>query len=221
MEYSLKIKVNDKIFLKDPDSTELGKQIVKNSIDLICKIGFESFTFKKLSLLINSTEASIYRYFENKHRLLLYITNLYWSYMHYIVTYHLKGKDVAEKLNNLVEIVTQIPDLPIQLEFNKEALNKIVIQESSKTFLIEEVNKVNKENMFQSYKDLCQVISSLIYEYNPNYKYPHSLASTLLEVAHSQQFFAEHLPRLTDVTKVGKKDYTKRFLLNLLFKILD
>jgi len=29
MDYSLSFKVNEKIFLRDPESTELGKQIVK------------------------------------------------------------------------------------------------------------------------------------------------------------------------------------------------
>ena len=35
MDYSLSFKVNEKIYLRDPESTELGKQIVKNAIDLI------------------------------------------------------------------------------------------------------------------------------------------------------------------------------------------
>ncbi|MFM2442210.1 MAG: hypothetical protein RL449_851, partial [Bacteroidota bacterium] len=35
MDYSLSFKVNEKIYIRDPESTELGKQIVKNAIDLI------------------------------------------------------------------------------------------------------------------------------------------------------------------------------------------
>jgi hypothetical protein len=34
MDYSLSFKVNEKIYLRDPEGTELGKQIVKNAIDL-------------------------------------------------------------------------------------------------------------------------------------------------------------------------------------------
>ena len=37
----------------------------------------EEFTFRKLAQKINTTEASVYRYFENKHRLLIYILAWY------------------------------------------------------------------------------------------------------------------------------------------------
>ena len=68
---TLQIKVNDKTYLKDPETSDLGKRIVEHSIILINEIGFEAFTFRKLGLKINSNESSIYRYFENKHKLLL------------------------------------------------------------------------------------------------------------------------------------------------------
>ena len=51
------------MFLRNPDSTELGQKIIKNSVRLIDKLGFEDFTFKKLADEIQSTEASVYRYF--------------------------------------------------------------------------------------------------------------------------------------------------------------
>ena len=64
---NLKITINENIFLKDPESSDLGKRIVENSILLIDEIGFDDFTFKKLGAKIGSNESSIYRYFENKH----------------------------------------------------------------------------------------------------------------------------------------------------------
>ena len=48
MEFQLSFKVNEKIYLRDPETSEIGKQIVKKAIDLIFEIGFEQFTFKKL-----------------------------------------------------------------------------------------------------------------------------------------------------------------------------
>ena len=68
----IQIAVDEKLFLKDPNSSELGKKIVKHSIELIDKIGFESFTFKKLALEIGATEPSVYRYFE------LDLKDLFW-----------------------------------------------------------------------------------------------------------------------------------------------
>ena len=68
---NIKIQVHSAIYIKDPETTELGRKILKESIILIDDIGFENFTFKKLGEKIGSNESSIYRYFENKHRLLI------------------------------------------------------------------------------------------------------------------------------------------------------
>lgn len=43
---SLKIGVNEKLYIKDPESSTLGKNIVGQSILMIDEIGFDSFTFK-------------------------------------------------------------------------------------------------------------------------------------------------------------------------------
>ena len=59
MEFQLKFKVNQSLFLKDPEGSTIGKAIVAKSIDLIYNIGFEQFTFKKLAQEINTTEATI------------------------------------------------------------------------------------------------------------------------------------------------------------------
>ena len=70
---NLKIQINEKIYNKDPESSSLGKKIIEQSIILIEEIGFEDFTFKKLGDRIASNESSIYRYFDNKHKLLIYL----------------------------------------------------------------------------------------------------------------------------------------------------
>ena len=80
---NFKIQINPKIFVKDPETSELGRNILENSIILIDEIGFEAFTFKKLGEKIQSNESSIYRYFDNKHKLLVYLTSWYWSWMEY------------------------------------------------------------------------------------------------------------------------------------------
>ena len=71
------IKVNEGIYLKDPDSSELGKGIVSEGLLLIDEIGLEKTTFKKLAQRLGTTEASIYRYFESKFKLLVYLTSWY------------------------------------------------------------------------------------------------------------------------------------------------
>ncbi len=222
MKYTLKFSINEKIFLKDPESSDLGKAIIANGIELINEIGFEAFTFKKLAIYMDTTEASIYRYFESKHKLLLYIFSLYWLYLQYLIQYRIPEKNPKEKIIFILKMLTNnIEAMPGELAFNKDSLNNIVVSESSKTFLIKDVNEINKDKVFQPLKELCDDIAFIFLEYNPKYEYPHSLASTIIETSHNQQHFANHLPRLTDTSKLGKKDYTEMFLTDMVFRVLD
>ena len=88
MKLQLEIKMNEALFLRNPQSTELGKNILKHGVQLIYKAGFETFTFKKLAEDIGTTEAGIYRYFENKHKLLVYLTAWYWGWLEFQISFH-------------------------------------------------------------------------------------------------------------------------------------
>ena len=61
-------------------------------------------------------------------------------------------------------------------------------------------------------------MSSFILEYNPDFEFPHMLVSTVIEGAHNQRFFAEHLPALTDYEE-GQNNII-RFYNSLVFKTL-
>lgn len=200
MELKVSIKLNEKLYLRDPESTELGKRIVKQGIILIHELGLESFTFKKLAEEIKTTEASIYRYFENKHRLLQYIIVWYWSYLEYMVIYKINNlTDTETKIKKVIELLVVGVDVSLgAMDFDSEALFDIIISESSKAYLSKGVDDDNSTHIYMPYKELCARIANLISEQNPNYPYPHSLASTLIETAHFQHFFMQHLPRLTD-----------------------
>lgn len=223
MEFQVKFDINEKIFLRNPESSEVGKLMVKKSIDLIYDLGFEHFTFKKLAIEISSTEATIYRYFENKHRLLLYILNWYWSYMEFLVTFKLENViDKKERLKIIVNLLThEFAESTNQFDYNKKLLNQIVIAESSKVYLVKEVSEINKNEVFKPYKDLCGKIAEVISEYNPKYKYPRSLSTTLIETSHHQQYFSANLPKLTDVSSKTNSEFTSQFIEDFLFKILD
>ena len=222
MDFQVIFKVNNKIYLRDPEGSELGKQIIKSAIDLIYDLGFEHFTFKKLAIEIKTTEATVYRYFENKHRLLLYILNWYWSYLAYLVMFQLQNiNDTKVKLKTIVHLLThELPESAGKLDYNKNFLTQIAIAESSKVYLVKEVREINKNEVFKPYKDLCAKIAEVITAYNPEYKYPKSLSSTLIETAHHQQFFSNFLPRLTDVGAIEDNEFTALFMDDLLFKIL-
>ena len=197
------IQVNSKIYLKDPETSELGRKIISGGIDMIDDMGFESFTFRKLGVAINSTEASIYRYFENKHKLLLYLISWYWGWMEYRLMFGLANiSSPIERLQRAITLLTEEITQDSSFEhIDKVKLNHIVINDSSKTYLTKQVGEENKEGAFLIYKEVVARISDIIMEINPNYKYPHMLISTVIEAAHHQRFFAEHLPRLTDIVK--------------------
>ncbi|MCX8472301.1 MAG: TetR/AcrR family transcriptional regulator, partial [Sediminibacterium sp.] len=216
-------KVNPKIYLKDPESSESGKEIIKHSIDLINKLGYEHFTFKKLADNINTTEATIYRYFINKYSLLLYILNWYWCYMEFLLSIKLINVlDKKEKLIIAIDLLTSpLYDLEGLNNYSKEALNEIVITESCKTYLIKEVSEINKNQVFKPYKDLCASIALIISENNETYKYPKSLATTIIESSHQQQFFSKNLIRLTDVSDRESTNFTKNYIQDFVFKILN
>ena len=194
------IKMNERLFLRDPEHTELGKKIIQNSIELIHKNGFESFTFKKLAEEIESTEAGIYRYFENKHRLLIYIAAWYWSWLQYRVAFTTNNiKDPTAKLKKVIQLLaTTVVDDDKTTHVNESLLHQIIIAEGSKAYLTKHVSEDNRDQFFKPYKDLCAMIAEILLECNPKYKFARSLASTIIEMAHFQVFFMYNLPSLTD-----------------------
>ncbi len=200
---SLKIKflLSKALYIKDPQDSILGKKIIQFSVEMIYNIGFESFNFKKLANEINSTEASIYRYFENKHSLLLYLVNWYWEWVNYLITFNTMNIMEAKKKLKIVihSLVFATNDNSLVDFINESKLHKIVIYEGTKTYHTTEIDKENSAGMFKSYKNLIELISLIIIEVNPNFKYPHALASNLFEMANNQLYFASHLPKLTDI----------------------
>ncbi|MFC4220579.1 TetR/AcrR family transcriptional regulator [Flagellimonas marina] len=197
---SLRMGINENLYLKDPESSELGKKIVEHSILMINEMGFESFTFKKLGTAIQSNESSIYRYFENKHKLLLYLASWYWGWLEYRMVFATYGiSDNEKKLRRAIEILTQkVEEDTTFLHINEVILNKIVINEYSKSYLTKEVDKENKEGYFLVYKRLVNRLTEMIEAVDREYPYPISLASTIFEGSLHQYFLKEHFPALTN-----------------------
>ena len=197
---NLKIEIPQGIYLKDPESSSLGKRIIENSIVLIEEIGFEDFNFKKLGRIIGSNESSIYRYFESKHKLLIYLTSWYWSWIEYqlmLETYSIN--DANEKLKKAIEIVTRTTKQDSNYgHINEVLLNEIVINENSKSYLTKNVDIENKDGCFMSYKRVVQRFSKIIFAYDNSYVSSLSLASTIIEGALHQHFIKNHFKSITN-----------------------
>lgn len=219
MQLDISFNLCKDIYIRNPEDTELGKKIIEHGIILIHKIGFEAFTFKKLAKNIGTTEAGIYRYFANKHRLLIYLVDWYWSWQEYRLTFHVNNiKKPKEKIKIAIQLLSaQVEDDITTNHINEKLLYEIVMSEGAKSFLTKQVTEDNKAKLFKPYKDLCARIAGFIKEYNPKYKYPHSLASTIIEMAHSQKFYMYNLPSLTDFGTTKDEKKLVAFLEDLVF----
>ncbi len=218
---NIKIQVNEKIYVKDPETSALGKKIIEQSILLIDEIGFDNFTFKKLGEKIGSNESSLYRYFENKHKLLLYLSAWYWSWMEYKLVFGTSNiANTSEKLKKAIMIVTEkIEDDTATTYINESILNKIIISEFTKTLLTKEVDDENKEGFFLIYKRVINRIAAIVNEVNPEYPYAKSLISSIVEGTLHQYFLKEHMKSITNCNDtVSPTDFYLNLIENVIHK---
>jgi len=218
---NIKPEIHDGIFLKDPESSDLGRKIFREGVYLIDKIGFEAFTFKKLGERISSNESSIYRYFENKHKFLLYIFSCYWSLMELRLVFETSNLvDANEQLIKAVLLVTEDTADDISSDYIDESvLKRIIISDFTKTFLTKEVDDENREGFFKIYKRVIYRIAEIIKEVNPAYSFPESLASNIVEGAMHQHFLKQHFKTITSCNEsISTADFYINMVNNILIK---
>ncbi len=223
MAVNISISLNPGLYLKDPQQSELGKRIIKHSILLIEEIGFEQFNFKKLAEEMKSTEASIYRYFENKHLLLTYLVSWYWEWLNYMIqikTFNID--DPKRKLEVIIHTFVLMSEENPAIEYvNESSLHNLVIAESTKVYHTKGVDEENNKGFFINYKEMVSSVADVILEVKPDFPYPHALASNLFEMTNTHFYFADHLPRLTDIdNKAGQKEEVEKMLLFFIAKLL-
>lgn len=216
---SLRVIIQEGVYKKDPESSDLGKRILGESILMIDAIGFESFTFKKLGEKIGSNESSVYRYFDNKHMLLVYLASWYWGWTEYRLAFFTTNiSDPRKKLVKALEILSgNITEDSNFLHINEVILHRVIINEYSKSYLTKNVDKNNEEGYFRVYKRLVLRLSTMIQEIDNNYKFSLSLASTILEGTFHQQFLRDHFPTITNC---NDEVSSHEFFTDLVFKSL-
>ncbi len=218
---NIKLPINDKLYLKDPQSSEIGNKILNESIELINEIGFEKFTFKKLASKISTTEASIYRYFESKHKLLLYLINWYWSCIATRLLFETSNiSDSVLRLKKAIHILTAIPNPQAeQVLANEIYLKEIIINEAWKAFLTKDIDSENKDGVFSVYKSVVNNVVQMIKTINPDYPYPNMLVTTVIEGSNQQRYFGQHLPKLTNSST--DSDIVEQFYQDMIFKAIQ
>jgi AcrR family transcriptional regulator len=216
----MRVDVNENIYLKDPFSSDLGKEIIAKSIKLISQIGLENFTFKKLAVEVGSTEAAIYRYFENKHKLLLFLNLWYWGYLELnFVLGTTNLTDPSRKLEVALRLLVIGPIGRNNEYVDPVSLHQMIIEESVKSMMTKDVDKHRQNGFFSSYCRIGERISELITQISPDYKFPKTLVSTVMEASLMQPFYAKHLPMMTEMPV--NEDERVAFFKDLVFNVIN
>jgi len=176
-------KIEAHCFIKNPESSTLGRNMVQQGISLMDELGFESFTFKKLGERIHSNESSIYRYFESKHQFLQYIAQHYWAWLEYRLVFQTHNlHDPKEKLVQAIILVTQeVEDDSQTQHINERLLHRVMIKEFGKVW-----NQRNAHDMPIALQRIMARIADMIAQAAPQYLFGHDLAVLLVEGGHFQ-----------------------------------
>ncbi|MDC1235557.1 TetR/AcrR family transcriptional regulator, partial [Flavobacteriaceae bacterium] len=197
----------------------LGKNIITQGMELIHEMGFDGFTFKKLGTHIGSNESSIYRYFENKHKFLLYLSSWYWAWVEYNLVMETHSiTDPKEKIIQAVTVLTRkVDNDSSNTPINLVLIHKIMISEFSKSFLTKSVDQENEQGLFVAYKRVHSRLQGFIKVANPSYNFSASLANTILAGVLQQYYYKDHFPSLTDCSDINEPC---NYYINLIYKTL-
>lgn len=194
------ISISEGIYVKNPLKTDLGKNIIRAAIDLLNDIGFEDFNFKKVAENAGTTEASVYRYFENKYKLLVYLSAWYWDFMLFMVMLDIRNiNDPRSQLKQAIATLINSRNSILTPEYiDQTKLHNVMVENATKVFHTKNVDKLNKEGYYANYKKMVKTISEMINKIDHNYNFPIALASTIVEQSLNNEYYIEHLPSLID-----------------------
>jgi AcrR family transcriptional regulator len=158
MSVSLSIGVPKGLYIKDPETTDLGKMIVSRSIPLMLELGFDKFTFKKLGAQIESPEASVYRYFSSKHQLLNYVTAWYWNWLTYILLDRTRPiTNPKKRLKAALTVLVDAGKMDISMPHIDEALlHKVIVREGAKAENDDEGRGIMREVLVAGHEVFCE-----------------------------------------------------------------
>lgn len=202
------------LYLKNPRESKTGGHIISEAAAMIATGGIEQLTFKKLALRCGCTEATVYRYFENKHSLLLYVLNIFWIWQEYRMVLATQNiEDPMERLDHAIAVIAR-PEIPKdQGEFGEHVL-LTAIHEGVKIHLSRELRKEIDNGSMSAYHRLVQRLGALIRNYLPDYLFSEALSVTLLDNALQQLFFMKHFSGMAG--KIQSHNSLEKYLKSLI-----
>lgn len=213
-----RFRLNENLFLRNPDDTASGRLILQQGLSLMLEIGFEAFTFRKLAEKAGITEATVYKYFSNKHRLLQYYFDLYWVWMKELGSLETsRHQHPEQKVRCLIDLLCGIwPGKSIMPPVAATELRALLIAEGLKSLLTKNVDDDNRLKLFAPYKEYCLFLSVEVSAIRPQYPLPRSLATVVIEMSHSMEFYMEHLPTLTELSPDQERKKLSEFFYQLI-----
>jgi AcrR family transcriptional regulator len=198
------------LYTKDPMSSAIGQEIIRQSVEMISETGLDQFTFKKLAQQLHSTESTVYRYFQNKHQLATYLASYHWSQMEWRIAFATANidNDQIRFENALKELCKWVKDDLESTYINEAKLQRMVLVSGFNTFLPLELGKTEKMAYTSSYNHLCGRIAQILIKSHRQCKYPEALATTIVESVHHQMYLQLHTPHLTDIKSKDQQLYT-------------
>jgi AcrR family transcriptional regulator len=189
--------------------------------------GFDAFTLKRLAHNLQTTESSVYRYFDNKHRLLVYHIKSYWEWLNEQVNIQCYNNKLHGR--KALETTFEIMCFPQANNWPREGvsydcMHKILTHQSVKAYFSSYVDLENKDGAHQALKALVHIMSGWLREEVPDFEFPKSLINTLLTSVMMQPFYAEHLPSLTELpspnsTHTQTSQQTFRYICQILERL--
>jgi AcrR family transcriptional regulator len=215
------VRVQERVYTKDPNTTDLGQRIVGRAIALIDELGLERFTIGKLAGDLGTTETSVYRYFANKQKLLIYLVDWYWAWREIKLAFDTANiEDARERLRRGLRSVTEpILERGNHPHVDLAALYRIAVSESAKAWLNKDVDAHDEDGHFGSFVRLSHRLRDLVLAVDARHAYATDLATIVLECGGSLHYFHQHLPKLTG--RSGGRDRVVNVLTDLVFSTIQ
>ncbi len=213
----INFSVTECLSTKNPIGSEIGQEILRKSSQMIVRDGIDVFTFKKLAVEMGSTESTIYRYFENKHQLLLYLSSWYWNLLEVKLAFITSNvQNPTERLDLALQFLGHpINELSATTFLDESVLHQIVIRDSSKSINTLGMTAKKNTEYLEAYINLVKRLGEIIHKVNGKYKFPNALAINLIETSHHQTHLQSTIPGVSDLD--GNPKNIHKFLHQLAF----
>ncbi len=217
---NVSVRIDESLFCKDPTSSDIGLAIIRKSVDLLHSEGLESFTFKKLATALGSTESTIYRYFLNKHQLIMYLSSWYWNLLEWKVVFATANMESPFAMMDKALKVLSNPVEESSVEFfDEKKLRDIVISYGFSGVELKNLKKKERVGYFLAYSNLSLRFEQIILLHNKNFKNARAMAATLIETSNFQLLLKLRLPELTDAN--SSETSLHNLLSQIVYKALE